>query len=297
LCAGFSDVLADGAAERRVLCGMGRESPEERETMKKVLGVCALAMVAIAGQASAAVIYDSNGFEAPTFGLGTIENQNGWFVDPAGQATHQVVGPTVVGGNTVNPASGGQMVRITQTTGTRFSFPDITAGVASRPAGQDWVINNFDIFAPSGQTSTAFFGVLAFNSSVVTIGGARLRASDGALIVTLDPDGAGPMAFSNYTIGVNAPFNTWVNLGLAVNVATNQVAVLSGSSVLISGTGPGTTATATLSDFDLISGSNATLTNSMFVDNYIVKTDTTAPAPGALGVLGLAGLVAGRRRR
>ncbi|HVU65278.1 MAG TPA: hypothetical protein VHC70_14950 [Phycisphaerales bacterium] len=266
--------------------------------MKTMLSVGALALMTIAGQASAAVIYDSHGFEAPTFAAGTIEGQDGWFVDPALHTQHQVVGPTLVGANMVNPAGGSQMVQISQTTASRFSFPDITAGVAGRPVGDNWVINNFDIFAPSGQTSAGFFGVLAYNSSFNTLAGVRLRASDGLVVVTIDPDGAGStFAFGNYSIGLNAPLGTWVNLGIAINVATNDVAILSGTSVLLAGTTQVAGANATLSDFDLYSPGDATLTNSMFIDNYIVTTDTTAPAPGAAGLLGLAGLVATRRRR
>lgn len=261
--------------------------------MKTMLCVSAFALAAIAGQTNAAVIYDSGGFEAPNFVLGNIDTQNGWSVDPAAHTNHQVVGPT----GPVNPQAGTQMVQIGQTTATRFSFPDITAGVGTRPLGEDWIVNSFDIFAPSGQTSTASFGVLAFNSAFATIAGVRIRASDRALIVTMDPDFGGGLAFGNYTVGLFAPADTWINLGVAVNVTNNQVAILSAGNVLINGWTQNATVSATLSDFDLISGSSTTTTNSMFVDNYKIESGIFAPAPGAAALLGLAGLVAGRRRR
>lgn len=256
-----------------------------------VLGV--LAAVGLAAAAQAGVIYDSQGFEQPLFNLGNIDGQNGWAADPAGHTQHTVtgaVGPTAPLGN--------QMLQITQATATRWSFKDISSAVAARTLGEDWIWCQFDINAPAANTSTAFFGVSAYNSSGAQLAGARVRASDGALIVTLDPDGAGPNAFGNYTLGTPPLAVTrgqWINLGVAVNVVTGQAAITSGGNLVFLGTA--NAGFATLSDFDPMSGASTTLTQSVYIDNFIITSETVVPAPASAALLGLGGLVAARRRR
>lgn len=253
-----------------------------------------LAAAGLAAAANAGVIYDAQGFEAPLFGPGNVGGQEGWSLDPAGHTQHTVIN----GADGATTPLGNQMLRITQTTATRWSFKDITAPVAARPVGEDWIWARFDINAPVANTSTAFFGVSAYNAAGVQLAGARLRASDGAVIVTLDPDGAGPNAFGNYTLGTPAllaPRGQWINLGVAVNIVTGQAAITTGNSILIAGNA--NAGFATLSDFDPMSGAAASLTNSMYIDNFIITSDTVVPAPATAALLGLGGLVAARRRR
>ncbi len=253
-----------------------------------------LAAAGFAAAASAGVIYDSQGFEAPLFTAGNVDGQAGWAADPAGHTQHTIIN----GADGATTPIGSQMLRITQATGTRWSFPDITAGVAGRASGEDWIWCRFDINAPSANTTPAFFGVAAYNSSAALLAAARLRASDGAVIVTLDPDGAGPAVFGSYTLGTPAllaPRGQWINLGVAVNVVTGQAIITSGDSILI--TGNANAGFATLSDFDAMSGASSTLTQSVYLDNYIVTSESVVPAPATAALLGLGGLVAARRRR
>ncbi len=260
----------------------------------RVVAASIVALAALAGSAQATVLYTSGGFEAPTFTVGNIDGQGGFVTDPAAHTQHQVVGVT----GAVNPAGGSQMVQLNAVASTRWSFPDISGLVGTRPVGEDWITCNFDIYAPAGQTSTATYGVLAYNAAFATVGGVRVRASDRAIIVTLDPDGPGAAAFGSYTLGLFAPADTWVNLGLAINVSTNALALYSGNTILFSGAATAQAGTAaTISDFDLVSSSGAATTNVMYVDNYVVGSDNVAPAPGAAALLGLGGLVAARRRR
>ncbi|MBY0261069.1 MAG: hypothetical protein K2Q20_01910 [Phycisphaerales bacterium] len=262
--------------------------------MKTFMSVAAL-LLAAATSASAGIIHDSQGFEAPLFTSGPIDGQNGWAVDPAGQTLHQVTGAV----GATSPI-GSQMLRAQQgVTSTRYSWVDLSAGIAARPIGEDWIWNRFDINVPVANTATSTFGVFAFNATGGIIGGVQVRGSNGLLFVTLDPDGAGPAAFGNYTLGTPAlavPRGQWINLGVAVNVATNAIAITSGSSIVFQGVAaPGSA--ATLSDFDIFSAASATLTDSVYFDNYSVTSESVVPAPGAFALVGLGGLLAARRRR
>lgn len=253
-----------------------------------------LAAAGLAAAANAGVIYDSQGFEAPLFTAGNVGGQDGWLLDAPGHTQHTIIN----GADGATAPIGSQMLRITQTTATRWSFPDITTQVGARTLGEDWIWCKFDINAPAANTTTAFFGVSAYNSSGVQLAGARLRASDGALVATLDPDGAGPQAFGNYLVGnppLAAPRGQWINLGVAVNVVTGEAAITSGNAILIAGLA--NAGFAALSDFDAMSGANATLTQSMYIDNYIITSEGAVPAPASAALLGLGGLVAARRRR
>jgi len=261
--------------------------------MKTFVSVAAL-LLAGAASAQAGLIYDAQGFEAPLFAPGNVDGQNGWLADPAGHTLHTIIN----GADGVTSPIGSQMLRISQTTGTRWSFPDISAPVAARTLGEDWIWAKFDINAPVANTTTAFFGVSAYNSAGAQLAGARVRASDGAIIATLDPDGPGGVAFGNYLVGNPAlalPRGQWLNLGVAVNVVTGGVAITSGNNILIAGTAAA--GFATLSDFDAMSGGAASLTQSMYLDNYIITSESVVPAPGALALLGGAGLLGARRRR
>lgn len=257
------------------------------------IALAAVAALAATSSAYATILYDSNGFESPTFVPGSVGGQDGWFVDPAGHTQHQVVSGAQ---GTVAPI-GSQMLRVQQTTATRWSFPDISGDVVTRPVGENVIWNEFALNLPTVTTSTAGFGVLAYDASLATIGGVRVRGSDAALIVTLDPDGASPtFAFGSYTIGLTVPRDTWINLGIAVNVVTGELSITSGGTALITGTAGG--AFATLSDFDAISGSSTTTTDSIYLDEYIIQSVTAIPEPAtaALGIAAL-GLLHRRRQR
>lgn len=262
--------------------------------MKTFVSVAAL-LLAAATSASAGIIYDAQGFEGPLFTVGNIDGQDGWTVNPVGQTLHQVTGAV----GATSPI-GSQMLRAQQgTTNTRFSWVDLAAGIAARPIGEDWIWNRFDINIPTANTAPSTFGVLAFNASGGIVGGVQLRGSDGRLFVTLDPDGAGPAAFGSYSLGTPALAVTrgqWINLGVAVNLTTNAIAITSGSAIVFQGSAAAGSA-ATLADFDIFSSASATLTDSAYFDNYIVSSESVVPAPGTFALVGLGGLLAARRRR
>jgi hypothetical protein len=87
--------------------------------MRPIVFVAAMSLLAVTGPARAGVIY-ATGFEAPTFTLGPVNGQNGWFSFAAN--------PTV---STLSPSSGTQALRIEGANLQSFGFGLLEGG--SRP--------------------------------------------------------------------------------------------------------------------------------------------------------------------
>jgi len=262
----------------------------------------ALAVVGIACScASAQSLYQSGGFESPRFAPGTIDGQDSgaWSVDPAAQGNHLVVSGTTLG---ANPFSGTQMVRLNGPS-TNFSWPDITAGVAGRTAGNDVIVTSTRIFIPLASELAAgangVFGILAYNAAASNMGGIRVRVSDGAIFGTIDPDGAGPTAFGNYTFGAGGILarGQWHEIGFGLNIVTRAMTLLVNGATLFTGTTSQTVA-LNLTDVDFISSLvSGAQPASVLVDDYSVVAVAVVPSPAAAALLGLGGLAAFRRRR
>ncbi len=248
--------------------------------MMKFALVAALSAGVVAS-ANAAVLFDSQGFEAPTYTLGSLPGQNGWLLDnnPPGPFTVQ---------NTV-VRSGSQAVRATGGgTGTNWTFPDISY----TPAAGEIISVRADLARTVG--STASFGyLLDIYSPAGRIARAGLGTNAGTIVpvlTTLNTAGA-PATFlaSNATYAANQ----WVNFEILLNFAT-QSYDLNIDGISIATNLPFVGAGASLADADFQVSTAATANDVGYLDNYIVET---IPTPGALALLGLGGLAARRRRR
>lgn len=260
----------------------------------------ALAVVGIACScASAQVLYQSDGFESPRFAPGTISGQDSgaWAVDPAGQANHLVVSGTTLG---ANPFSGTQMVRVNGPS-TNFSWPDITAAVAGRTAGNDVIVTSTRIFLPLASELAAgangIFGILAYNAAASNMGGIRVRVGDGAIIGTIDPDGVGPSTFGNYLFNAGGVLarGQWHEIGFGLNIVTRAMTLTVNGATVATGTTSQTVA-LNLADVDFIGSlvTGAQPASALFDDYSVVAV---VPSPAAAALLGLGGLAAFRRRR
>lgn len=267
--------------------------------MKNLIAIGML--LAAAGAANAQLLYNAGGFEAPRFTAGNIDLQDAgaWTVDPAGHTDHVVVSGPTLGATPF----GGQMVRLNaNAAGARFSWADVTAGVAGRTAGNDFIYTSTKIFMPLAAdlpaNANGVFGLLAFNAAAGNLGGVRVRLSDGAIIGTLDPDGPGASAFNNYTFGPAAVLSrgAWHEIAFGINIVNRALTIVIDGAVFFTGT-TSQTAALTLTDVDYISSISGTVAGSVLVDDYSVEAIAAIPTPGAAALLGLGGLAAARRRR
>ncbi|MDP1661971.1 MAG: hypothetical protein Q8L55_08645 [Phycisphaerales bacterium] len=271
--------------------------------MKTMLVSCA-AIAVLAGSAltSAQTLY-ATGWEAapasPGWNTGNVAPQNAWtnFNNAGG---HQVVNSgATIAGTVVTAAAGSRFhASVPSTSATtvfgRWSWVDLTAAWAGRTAGNDFVIVSMDMFLPTGSTAACLHGVEGYGDSgggagTLFLGGFVVNPNNAGLYI----EAAGGVLTQMGTV----PRNTWFRVDLAYHSATGEMGLALNGTYL--GFGQGAAATVSVSDWDLFNRNSVTGTlpgagSNMATDNYSV---VAVPTPGAAALLGLGGLVAGRRRR
>jgi MYXO-CTERM domain-containing protein len=268
----------------------------------------------VAASASADTVLQSTNFNSPGFTLGALTSdatgstagQGGWYTFTSG-----------LGGaanwNIVNdPAAGGTRGQVLATTAgttatgnnsTRFAWTDDIAN-ASRPASETFITTTYDFYVGGSATSTNRYGAYMYDASGSKIlAGATVQNNTGQLYVVGNYNNAGSIgnfAFSTGTSGILAR-NTWVSLIVTFDMVTGRFQAgystnggASYSVFFVDGAAAGTA----VAELDLIgsvnSGTAAQGATTGYYDNIQV---TSSPAPGALALLGVAGLAGARRRR
>jgi MYXO-CTERM domain-containing protein len=268
----------------------------------------------VAASASADTVLQSTNFNSPGFTLGaltsdatgTTAGQGGWYTFTSG-----------LGGaanwNIVNdPAAGGTRGQVLATTAgttasgnnsTRFAWTDDIAN-ASRPASETFITTTYDFYVGGSATSTNRYGAYMYDASGSKIlAGATVQNNTGQLYVLGNYNNAGTIgnfAFNTGTSGILAR-NTWVSLIVTFDMVTGRFqagySTNGGASYnvfFVDGAAAGTA----VAELDLIgsvnSGTAAQGATTGYYDNIQV---TSSPAPGALALLGVAGLAGARRRR
>jgi MYXO-CTERM domain-containing protein len=268
----------------------------------------------VAASASADTVLQSTNFNSPGFSLGTLTTdatgttagQGGWYTFTSG-----------LGGasnwNIANdPASGGSRGQVLATTAgttatgnnsTRFAWTNDVA-TASRPAGETLIACTYDFYVGGSATSTNRYGAYMYDASGAKIlSGVTVQNNTGQLYLVGNYNNAGTVAnysFSTGTSGILAR-NTWVTLACTFDMVTGRFqggystnGGVSYTLFFVDGAAAGTA----VDELDLIgsvnSGTAAQGATTGYYDNILV---TSSPAPGALALLGVAGLAGARRRR
>jgi MYXO-CTERM domain-containing protein len=268
----------------------------------------------VAASASADTVLQSTNFNSPGFSLGTLTTdatgttagQGGWYTFTSG-----------LGGasnwNIVNdPAAGGTHGQVLATTAgttasgnnsTRFAWTDDIHN-ASRPAGETFIACTYDFYVGGSATSTNRYGAYMYDlSGTKILSGVTVQNNTGQLYLVGSYNNAGTVAnysFSAGTSGILAR-NTWVTLACTFDMVTGRFQAgystnggVSFTLFYVDGAAAGTA----VDELDLIgsvnSGTAAQGGTTGYYDNIQV---TSSPAPGALALLGVAGLAGARRRR
>lgn len=241
------------------------------------------AVMALAGSASAAVVY-STGFEGPAFSTGGIDGQNGWFVDSPNTSFFTV--------SNAQARSGTQAARlVASTTGANsgWAWWD-PLNVDPLGSGSPVVQISWSqlITSPQGGTaSSGGFGIDIFDDSVAFMGRVQTSGATGQLLVE-----AGTLGFFNTGVVLND--NTWYDLRIVMDFTTATYDVYVGNTLAASAF-PFTPGTGVIGDVDLRKNQQAAAFDSAYFDNLRIETFVPAPSAAlALGGLGLMGL---RRRR
>ena len=253
--------------------------------------VAAAIAATLSSSALAGVIYATDFSE---FSLGDINGQNGW-------STYDPSFPSG-GGNFTNVVSGGAAGNGVQmfsgTSGTSSPRYAWAPGYGSQwqaetLAGNTTLSVSVDMKLSSGSASTARIGVITFDSTGAKIlGGFYVQQSTGAVLMLGYYNNAGTLNNFAFATGVSVALDTWTTFVTEWDSVTGRFTLSWGdNSFYVDGAGAGSIAEET----DLYATRNgSTVSANAYFDNLSISA---VPAPGALALLGAAGLAGARRRR
>ncbi|MBX3379345.1 MAG: PEP-CTERM sorting domain-containing protein [Phycisphaeraceae bacterium] len=236
----------------------------------------AAAVLAIASGASAVPVY-STGFESP-FVAGSLNGQQGWIADAG----------TVIN-NAANAHSGNQYANMTGSqvgTAAKWAWYGGAAFVPSGPNSTVVMTCYAGIFGDSG-TRAITAGLDAYDSAVSRIGLIYLTQDGGYGVL----DG---LATGGTTAGGILALNAYHKLQMRANYSSGVIEFfVDDVSVYV-----GSFVNTDFGDVDIrgtrsSTGTGGTAVNLRF-DDYSIDA---IPAPGALALVGMGGLIAARRRR
>jgi len=269
----------------------------------------------VAASASADTVLQSTNFNASsgftlgalaTDSTGTTAGQGGWYTYTTG------LGGSANWTIANDPASGGTHGQVLATTAgttatgnnaTRFAWTDDIHN-ASRPAGETLIACTYDFYVGGSATSTNRYGAYMYDASGAKIlSGVTVQNNTGQLYIVGSYNNAGTVgnySFSTGTSGILAR-NTWVTLACTFDMVTGRFQggySTNGGVTFTLFYVDGAAAGTAVDELDLIgsvnSGTAAQGGTTGYYDNIQV---TSSPAPGALALLGVAGLAGARRRR
>ena len=244
--------------------------------------------LAAASTASAQIIFDSAGFEAPAYSVGPLPGQNGWTADtPPGTAVILDLG----GGNQAVAVGGGE---------TNWFFPSINY----TPAANTLVVVQADISRTLGSSTSSFgYAIDLYNENISRLGRFGLVDNGGSIQVFVTtkvsagvPDPSGTA--TSLAFGSAIPADQFVHFEASLNYATQTFRVKA-DSVDLGYDFPFIATSTQLADADIQVSSSSGADDQGHFDNYVVYA-VAIPEPSSyaalagLAVLGL-GLI--RRRR
>jgi len=257
--------------------------------MKSFLFV-ATAVACVSSAASAGVIY-STGFNASEgYVVGNLNGQQGWTaVQPSAGTGSPVASITAAGTMQMNSGT-------SAAESARFAWNGNYGGTfdIERAAGNTRLYTTVEMNVPRAQTSVGRIGVYNYDvTGTKILSGFFIQLNTGIMSLVGSYNNAGTIGNYAFTTTTAITFDTWTTMTTTWDSDTGRFQVFMGSTgFYVDGAAAGSTADET----DFYSSRNGgTTAGTAFFDN--LEVGTTTPAPGALALLGVAGLVGGRRRR
>src|SRR5688500_2449571 len=262
---------ADGAPEGYV-----------KRTLKLTCAAaCAAAVVSVASEARAVVVFDDN-FDSYTSGQPLL-GQGGW---------------TITGTSTVNPlmVAGGPDNHVPLTTTGQDAFKAFDSGVVH--ADGDDLQTSVEINVSAAQAAGDYFFHLSDPVATTTNFFQRLFARSSGTGFQLGIQGTsgtgGTVAYGSTVLNLNQTYDVDIDWNFLPGQDTFEVFV-DGTSYLTHVWDSVTAEPATITAANLRQGTAANAAT-VQVDSIVVQGDTVVPEPASLSLLGLAGLAMTRRR-
>jgi len=285
---------------------------------QSLFGTVALVSVAFAGNASGAFtnllpnLGESNTFNLYT--TGNLGTQGGWnpYVSSYGAASDYTIAndPSSGGtkGKSIKILTKSTVNNANKDTVTGSAYRDMYQGVTTawnaRTAGQNYMVMNFSSYVVTGGTSTTaagqFFGSIQ-NQAGTVLAGIGVRGGDGEVFTwAYKTVGSTTGTYvTDTTYKVNR--NSWNAFTVGFNTSTYgyDYTFTDSTGVLRTSSSTGVTSSATGYYIDVGSsqGSSTAKSQSVMTGYFdTIGAYATIPSPGAVALIGLAGLVARRRR-
>ena len=278
--------------------------------MRPVFTFASLSLVA-AVTANADMVVSQQNFSNLNVGnlasdtTGVTAGQGGWYIYGSPASYAQVVSDPSAGIH-----NGGQVLQTqaaTSGTSTRFTWNDDVANtMGSNPAENNVFNMTYDFYmGGASSTSTNRYGNYLYDPAGTKIlAGCTMQNNTGQFYLLSNYNNAGTIgnfSFSTGTSGILAR-NTWYTFQYSFNSTTGRVTAgfkAFGAATFTDFFVDGAAAGSVAGEYDLIGSVNAAAAGTStlgYYDNINAFTSVGVPAPGAIALLGLAGLV-GRRRR
>ena len=278
--------------------------------MRPVFTFASLSLVAVV-TANADMVVSQQNFSNLTPGnlatdtTGATAGQGGWYIFGSPASYAQVVSDPSAGIH-----NGGQVLQTqaaTSGTSTRFTWNDDVANtMGSNPAENNVFNMTYDFYMGGvSSTSTNRYGNYLYDTTgTKIIAGCTMQNNTGQFYLLSNYNNAGTIgnfSFSTGTSGILAR-NTWYTFMYTFNSTTGRVTAgfkAFGAATFTEFFVDGAAAGSVGGEYDLVGSVNAAAAGTStlgYYDNINAFTSAAVPTPGAIALLGLAGLV-GRRRR
>ena len=284
--------------------------------MRPVFVFASLSLV-VAVTANADMVVSQQNFDNLTVGnlatdtTGVAAGQGGWYIFGSVASYAQVVAdPNAANTNGATAHNGGQVLQTqaaTSGTSTRFTWnDDVMNTMGSNPTENNVFNMTYDFYmdGPSATSTNRYGNYLYDTTGTKILAGVTMQNNTGQFYLLSNYNNAGTIGNFSFSAGTSAILarNTWYTFMYTFNSTTGRVTAgfkAFGAATFTEFFVDGAAAGSVAGEYDLIGSVNAAAAGTStlgFYDNINAFTSVGVPAPGAIALLGLAGLV-GRRRR